>query len=82
MRSDNGIWGVLLLRAASQLSTQMRSDFQKSVIEAVVTYMPCTVKAFPMPLTGDGSLESIKATVESGGRQKQTELSSALSQSG
>ena len=68
MRSDNGIWGVLLLRAASQLSTQMRSDFQKSVIEAVVTYMPRIVKAFPMPLTGDGSLDSIKATAESGGR--------------
>ena len=46
----------------------MRSDFQKSVIEAVVTYMPHTVKAFPMPLTRDGSLESIKATAESGGR--------------
>ena len=46
----------------------MQSDFQKSMIEAVVTYMPHTVKAFPMPLTGDGSLESIKATVESGGR--------------
>ena len=68
MRSDNGIWGVLLLRAASQLSAQMRSDFQKSVIEAVVTYMPRIVKAFPMPLTGDGSLDSIKATAESGGR--------------
>lgn len=68
MRSDNAIWGVLLLRAASQLSTQMRSDFQKSVIEAVVTYMPRIVKAFPMPLTGDGSLDSIKATAESGGR--------------
>ena len=46
----------------------MRSDFQKSVIEAVVTYMPRIVKAFPMPLTGDGSLDSIKATAESGGR--------------
>lgn len=57
-----------MLRAASQLSTQMRSDFQKSVIEAVVTYMPRIVKAFPMPLTGDGSLDSIKATAESGGR--------------
>lgn len=68
MRSDNGIWGVLLLRAASQLSAQMRSDLQKSVIEAVVTYMPRIVKAFPMPLTGDGSLDSIKATAESGGR--------------
>ena len=68
MRSDNAIWGVLLLRAASQLSAQMRSDLQKSVIEAVVTYMPCIVKAFPMPLTGDGSLDSIKATAESGGR--------------
>ena len=68
MRSDNGIWGVLLLRAASQLSTQIRSDFQKSVIEAVVTYMPRIVKAFPMPLTGDGSLDSIKATAESAGR--------------
>ena len=68
MRSDNAIWGVLLLRAASQLSTQMRSDLQKSVIEAVVTYMPRIVKAFPMPLTGDGSLDSIKATAESGGR--------------
>ena len=68
MRSDNAIWGVLLLRAASQLSAQMRSDFQKSVIEAVVTYMPRIVKAFPMPLTGDGSLDSIKATAESGGR--------------
>lgn len=68
MRSDNAIWGVLLLRAASQLSTQMRSDFQKSVIEAVVTYMPRIVKAFPMALTGDGSLDSIKATAESGGR--------------
>ena len=68
MQSDNGIWGVLLLRTASQLSTQMRSDFQKSVIEAVVTYMPRIVKAFPMPLTGDGSLDSIKATAESGGR--------------
>ena len=68
MRSDNAIWGVLLLRAASQLSAQMRSDLQKSVIEAVVTYMPRIVKAFPMPLTGDGSLDSIKATAESGGR--------------
>ena len=68
MRSDNAIWGVLLLRAASQLSTQMRSDLQKSVIEAVVTYMPRIVKAFPMPLTGDGSLDSIKATAESGRR--------------
>ena len=68
MQSDNAIWGVLLLRAASQLSTQMRSDLQKSVIEAVVTYMPRIVKAFPMPLTGDGSLDSIKATAESGGR--------------
>ena len=68
MWSDNGIWGVLLLRAASQLSTQMRSDFQKSVIEAVVTYMPRIVKAFPMPLTGDGSLDSIKATAESATR--------------
>ena len=68
MRSDNAIWGVLLLRAASQLSTQMRSDLQKSVIEAVVTYMPRIVKAFPMPLTGDGSLDPIKATAESGGR--------------
>ena len=57
-----------MLRAASQLSAQMRSDLQKSVIEAVVTYMPCIVKAFPMPLTGDGSLDSIKATAESGGR--------------
>ena len=80
MWSDNGIWGVLLLRAASQLSTQMRSEFQKSVTEAVVTYMPHTVNAFPMPLTGDGSLESIEATVEGG--QKRTELSSTLSQSG
>ena len=68
MRSDNAIWGVLLLRAGSQLSAQMRSDLQKSVIEAVVTYMPRIVKAFPMPLTGDGSLDSIKATAESGGR--------------
>ena len=68
MRSDNAIWGVLLLRAASQLSAQMRSDLQKSMIEAVVTYMPRIVKAFPMPLTGDGSLDSIKATAESGGR--------------
>lgn len=68
MRSDNAIWGVLLLRAASQLSAQMRSDLQRSVIEAVVTYMPRIVKAFPMPLTGDGSLDSIKATAESGGR--------------
>ena len=68
MRSDNAIWGVLLLRAASQLSAQMQSDLQKSVIEAVVTYMPRIVKAFPMPLTGDGSLDSIKATAESGGR--------------
>ena len=58
----------MLLRAASQLSAQMRSDLQKSVIEAVVTYMPRIVKAFPMPLTGDGSLDSIKATAESGGR--------------
>lgn len=57
-----------MLRAASQLSAQMRSDLQKSVIEAVVTYMPRIVKAFPMPLTGDGSLDSIKATAESGGR--------------
>ena len=57
-----------MLSAASQLSTQMRSDFQKSMIEAVVTYMPRIVKAFPMPLTGDGSLDSIKATAESGGR--------------
>ena len=68
MRSDNAIWGVLFLRAASQLSAQMRSDLQRSVIEAVVTYMPRIVKAFPMPLTGDGSLDSIKATAESGGR--------------
>lgn len=68
MRSDNAIWGVLLLRAASQLSAQMRSDLQRSVIEAVVTYMPRIVKAFPMPLTGDGSLDSIKATAESGRR--------------
>ena len=30
--------------------------------------MPRIVKAFPMPLTGDGSLDSIKATAESGGR--------------
>ena len=66
--SDNGIWGVLLLRAASQLSTQMRSEFQKSMTEAVVMYMPRTMKAFPMPLTGDGSLESIEAIAESGGR--------------
>ena len=57
-----------MLRAASQLSAQMRSDLQRSVIEAVVTYMPRIVKAFPMPLTGDGSLDSIKATAESGGR--------------
>ena len=68
MRSDNAIWGVLLLKAASQLSAQMRSDLQRSVIEAVVTYMPRIVKAFPMPLMGDGSLDSIKATAESGGR--------------
>ena len=68
MRSDNAIWGVLLLRAASQLSAQMRSDLQKSVIEAVVTYMPAIVKAFPMPLPADGSLDSIKATMESCGR--------------
>ena len=57
-----------MLRAASQLSTQMRSDFQKSVIEAVVMYMPRIVKAFPMPLTGGGSLDSIKATAESARR--------------
>ena len=30
--------------------------------------MPPIVKAFPMPLTGDGSLDSIKATAESAGR--------------
>ena len=30
--------------------------------------MPRIVKAFPMSLTGDGSLESIKATAESAGR--------------
>ena len=46
----------------------MRSDFQKSVIEAVVMYMPRIVKAFPMPLTGAGSLDSIKAIAESAGR--------------
>ena len=38
------------------------------MIEAVVTYMPRIVNAFPMPLTGDGSLDSIKATAESTGR--------------
>ena len=30
--------------------------------------MPRIVKAFPMPLTGGGSLDSIKATAESAGR--------------
>ena len=48
----------------------MRSEFQKSVTEAVVTYMPRIVKAFPMPLMGDGSLESIEATPESGGKEE------------
>ena len=57
-----------MLKAAPQFSTQMRYEFQNSVTEAVVMYVPHTVKAFPMPLTGDGSLKAIEGTTKSGGR--------------
>ena len=39
--------------------------------EAVVMYMPRTVKAFPIPLIQDGSLELIEATAKSGGRAEE-----------